>query len=117
MDRTRLDTWLWAARLYKTRSQAKVACDAGHVYLNDAAAKPAHVVKPTDTIRARAPSGLRILRVLSLSDTRGPPPIARALYDDLTPPPLPTTPAPTRDRGTGRPTKRDRRELSRLRGD
>ncbi len=95
---------------------AKIACDAGHVRLNDAPAKPAHNVKPTDLIRARAPSGLRLLRVVALSDTRGPPAAARALFEDLTPV-TPPSPEPARDRGAGRPTKRERRETLRLRGE
>jgi ribosome-associated heat shock protein Hsp15 len=117
----RLDRWLWAARVFKTRSLAAAACDGGKVDVNDHAAKPARAVRPGDTIRVTLPQGRRrILKVAGLDDRRGPPSLARGLYDDLTPPEPPRVrwaPPPLRAPGTGRPTKRERRALDRLRRD
>lgn len=117
MDTCRLDAWLWAARFYKTRSQAKDAVDAGHVSVNGERAKPATALRPGDEVRARLGDSFRLARVTTLSTTRGPAPVARLLYDDLTPP-APPRPARAgiREAGAGRPTKRDRREIERLKG-
>ena len=117
----RLDRWLWAARVFKTRGLAAAACDGGKVDVNDHAAKPARAVRPGDTVRVTLPQGRRrILKVAGLDDRRGPPSLARGLYDDLTPPEPPRVrwaPPPRRAPGTGRPTKRERRALDRLRRD
>ena len=115
----RLDKWLWAARFFKTRSLAAGACGGGKVDVNDEAAKPAKTVRVGDLVRVTLPGGKRIVKVLGLSDRRGPAPDARQLYEDLTPPepPRPRRPAPPlRVPGAGRPTKRERREIDRLRG-
>lgn len=116
----RADKWLWAARMFKTRSLAAKACDAGHVKLAGEGVKPAKLLRIGDTLEIVTPGGLRILEVRGLSETRGPAPIARALYDDHSPPPPPreyVAPFARRERGAGRPTKRDRRDLGKLRGD
>ena len=115
----RVDKWLWAARFFKTRSLAAAACAGGKVDVNDEAAKPAKAVRTGDRLRITLPREKRIVKVLALSDTRGPAPVARALYEDLTPPAPPRlrrAPPPYRPPGAGRPTKRERRELERLRG-
>lgn len=115
----RVDKWLWAARFFKTRSLAAAACAGGRVDVNDEAAKPARLVRPGDLIRVTLPRGKRIARVLGLSGRRGPAPEARQLYEDLTPPALPRirrAPPPFRPPGAGRPTKRERRQIDRLRG-
>jgi ribosome-associated heat shock protein Hsp15 len=120
VDSVRIDKWLWAARLFKTRSLAAKACAGGHVTINGETAKPAKVVHPGDRIEAHTPGGLRIVLVRVLSDKRGPASVARNLLDDLTPPPPPREliePFARRERGAGRPTKRERRVTSRLRGD
>lgn len=114
----RVDKWLWAVRLYKTRSDATDACRAGHVRVNDTSAKPATLVKPGDTVRAVNVSGERIVEVTGLLEKRVGAPVAATCYVDRTPPPAPAearTANFARDRGTGRPTKRDRRQLDRLR--
>ncbi len=117
-DPQRVDKWLWAARLFKTRALAAKACSAGHVHVNGQAAKPAKPVRPGDRIEAVTPGGPRIVEVRALAEKRGPAAAARTLYDDHTPPPPPPGPEPfgRRERGSGRPTKRDRRVLARLRG-
>ena len=115
----RIDKWLWAARAFKTRSLAADACDGGKVDINGDAAKPAKPVRAGDRVEITTPVGRRILKVIALSDRRGPAPAARALYDDLTPPAPPRARQPKppyRPPGAGRPTKRERRETDRLRG-
>lgn len=113
----RLDKWLIAARMFKTRPLAQEACDGGHVTVNERAAAPARAVKVGDMIVALTPAGKRILRVTDLAEKRGPTALARTLYDDLTPPAPPSEePVALRERGAGRPTKRDRRLIDRTRG-
>ncbi len=113
----RLDAWLWGVRMYKTRSAATTACRAGHVRLNGQPAKAAQPVKPGDTIRLRLPGRERILEVTGLVAKRVGAPEAVRHYLDHSPEPVPREllAVPRRDRGTGRPTKRDRRQLDRLR--
>ena len=118
MSAVRLDVWLWAARFYKTRSQAKQACDANQVRVNDETAKPARIVRVGDLVEAKVGDARRIGRVLTLSEVRGPPAVARTLYDDRTPPPLPRMQRiATREPGAGRPTKRERRVMDRWTGE
>lgn len=115
----RIDAWLWAVRVYKTRSAATAACRAGHVRVNDERVKAAHPVRPGDTVRVRVHGLERVLVVRQTMTKRVGAPVAATAMDDLTPapPPKEERPAvPTRERGAGRPTKRDRRRLDRLRG-
>jgi ribosome-associated heat shock protein Hsp15 len=115
----RIDKWLWAARAFKTRSLAAGACDGGKVDVNGEAAKPAKQVRGGDRVEITVVGGRRVLKVMALSERRGPTPEARALYEDLTPPAPPRVPQPRppyRAPGAGRPTKRQRREIDRLRG-
>ncbi len=114
----RIDAWLWAIRAYKTRSAATAACRAGHVRLNGNPAKASQNVVPGDTIRVRQPGYERILEVRRLIVKRVGAEAASHCFTDHTPP-RPAAPAlglPQRDRGAGRPTKKDRREMERLRG-
>jgi ribosome-associated heat shock protein Hsp15 len=116
----RVDSWLWAVRVYKTRSLATAACRAGHVRVNGERVKAAQNVRIGDEVRARISGFDRILKVSRLAVKRVSAPVAAECFIDLTPPPLPRESVPfvpVRDRGTGRPTKRDRREIERLRGD
>ena len=115
----RVDAWTWAIRLYSTRSAATSACKAGHVKVNGAAAKPASPVRVGDTVRAFTPGGERIVVVAGLIDKRTSATIAAENYDDKTPPPPPKeerSAVPRRERGSGRPTKRERRLTDKLRG-
>lgn len=115
----RIDKWLWAARMFKTRSLASTACNAGHVKVNGTSVKPAKTVRVGDQIDVLTPGGPRILEVAALSERRGPAKVAQTLYVDHTPPPPPKEeqPAvPTRERGTGRPSKKEQRLLKKLRG-
>jgi ribosome-associated heat shock protein Hsp15 len=115
---TRLDRWLLAARAFKSRSLAAAACDGGKVTINDASAKPHKLVRPGDEVAFTTPAGRRIWKVIALAERRGPASAARSLYEDLTPPPppAPEAPGPHRERGAGRPTKRDRRQMRKFFG-
>jgi ribosome-associated heat shock protein Hsp15 len=118
MDLVRIDQWLCAARLFKSRTQARDACLGGLVKLNGVAVKPSQDVKVGDEVRATASRGLFIGKVLSVADKRLSAPLARALYDDQSPPPPPKEERmPRRERGAGRPTKQERRALVKFRGD
>lgn len=113
----RVDKWLWAARMAKTRTQASEACDAGHVKLNGNTAKASQKVKPGDRIEAFLPSGRRVLEVRGTAERRGSAPLARSLYNDLAPPVrAPKLDGVAVDTRRGRPTKVDRRKMERLRG-
>lgn len=114
----RIDAWLWAIRAYKTRSAATAACRAGHVRLNGTPAKASATLVTGDKVTVRMPGYERILEVRRLIVKRVGAEVASHCYTDHTPP-RPVAPAlgiPQRDRGTGRPTKKDRREMDRLRG-
>ena len=117
MGDLRLDKWLWAARFFKSRSQATAACDGGKVDVNEQRAKPARAVRVGDLIKVTQGDGRRTARVLALTERRGSGAEAAALYEDLTPP-RPREPRLRpplyRAPGSGRPTKRDRRLLDRL---
>lgn len=115
----RIDSWIWAVRLIKTRSLGATACRGGHVHVNGERVKPAHSVRVGDEVRLRNEGRERIVIVKRLIRKRVGAPVAAQCYIDNSPPPPPreaTAPAGLRDRGTGRPTKRDRREMERLRG-
>lgn len=117
MEGTRVDRWLWATRLYKTRSDAAAACRGGHVAVNGTKAKPATPVRIGDRIQARVHRRDRVVVVSRLIDTRVGAALAAACYVDHSPPP-PADPLPVaaRPRGAGRPSKRERRRIDRLRG-
>ena len=119
MSSVRIDSWVWAVRLTKTRSQATTACRAGHVRVNGQAAKAALPVRVGDEVRVRLHGFDKVYRVTGLATRRGSATEAAKHFEDLTPPPPPRVERPAaiiRDRGAGRPTKRERREIDRLRG-
>lgn len=110
--------WLWSARFFKTRSLAAAACKSGHVRLDGERAKPAQNVKIGAGIEIRGGERPRILIVERLLARRVGAPLAAAAYQDHSPPPLPRDIllVPRRERGAGRPTKKERREIDKLRG-
>jgi ribosome-associated heat shock protein Hsp15 len=120
-DRVRLDKWLWAARLYKTRSLAAEEIGKGRVTVNGQAAKAARELKTGDRLDVRQGWATRTLVVLGLSHVRGPAPVAQALYQE-TAESLAAREAAAAQRRMGvepadslqqgRPTKRDRRQLA-----
>jgi ribosome-associated heat shock protein Hsp15 len=113
-DAVRIDRWLWAARAFRSRTLAAEACDGGKVAVNGTRAKPHKLVRQGDLVGLTTPDGQRSLKVVATAERRGPAAQARTLYEDLTPPtPKAGKPLARRERGTGRPTKRDRRQLDR----
>jgi ribosome-associated heat shock protein Hsp15 len=117
MESTRVDRWLWAVRLTKTRPDAAAACRGGHVRVNDRPAKPATTVSPGDEVRARVGDSTRIVEVVRVIQKRVGAADAVTCYRDRSPAPPAFTEGlvAARDRGTGRPTKRDRRILDKWR--
>lgn len=124
-DSVRLDIWLDVACIYKTRSQAQNACRNGRVEVNGDHGKPHRLVRPGDRIVIRQRGGRRrTLEVVELAATHISKARARELYIDHTPPPTPEeielrrmqrlAAPPKRERGSGAPKKRERRQLRRL---
>ena len=118
----RLDKWLWAARFYKTRSIASDAVDGGHVEVNGERAKPAKHTKPGDELRIRVNQNTYVVHVRALAERRGPASEAQALYEETADSRAQRerlaeqrrlAPTPAYEEG-GRPTKRDRRDMSRV---
>ncbi|HTI65709.1 MAG TPA: RNA-binding S4 domain-containing protein [Gemmatimonadaceae bacterium] len=122
-DRVRLDKWLWAARFFKTRSLATEAVAGGKVEVNGERAKPAKAIKRGDQVRLRLGAFEHTLNVRALSDRRGPAPVAQTLYEETeasrqarerVAEQLRLAPAPFVYEEKGRPTKKDRRALTKL---
>ena len=119
-----MDKWLWAARFFKTRSLAARACELGRIESNGETAKPARPVRADDLLRIKNASGEFQVEVLALSDMRGPAAVAQALYRETDASrELRMKLAEERkampqfeDFREGRPSKRDRRRIDRLRG-
>ncbi|MGW2780810.1 RNA-binding S4 domain-containing protein [Streptomyces populi] len=115
----RVDAWIWSVRLVKTRSIGATACKGGHVRVNGERVKPAYSVRVGDEVRVWHEGRERVVVVKRVIRKRVGAPVAAECYVDNSPPPPPReafAPAGVRDRGAGRPTKRDRREMERLRG-
>ena len=122
---SRLDQWLWAVRAFKTRAAAVTAIKAGVVEVDGRAAKPAHTMRPGERVTVRMGTGAvrwtRTLKVIDIPPSRIGAPLVPQFAEDLTPPEEleksrirePAFPG-WRPRGTGRPTKRDRREIDGL---
>jgi ribosome-associated heat shock protein Hsp15 len=117
----RVDKWLWAVRVYKTRTKAGTACADGHVLVNDVLAKPATKIEVGDVVTARRGDDTIVYVARELIEKRVSAVRAADCVEDQSPPPVPRDrPGQAvfarRDRGAGRPTKRERREIDRLRG-
>ena len=112
----RVDRWLCAVRAFKSRTLAASACNRGQVKVNGKAVRASHSLRVGDEVRARPPRGDIVFVVLGLADKRLSAKAAQLLYEDHSPPPVPQElPVFRRERGSGRPTKHDRRKLERLR--
>lgn len=116
----RVDKWLWYARFFKSRSLATQFCNEGKLRIDDVLINKAHhVVRPGNVLTLVRGAAVRVIRVLALGSRRGPAAEAQALYEDISPPMPPRAEAEpaagARDPGSGRPTKRDRRALDKLR--
>jgi ribosome-associated heat shock protein Hsp15 len=119
METARVDRWLWAVRLFKTRAAAAAACRGGHVRVNAVRVKPAAPVRVGDTVKARVGDRERVVEVSRLIEKRVGAPEAAECLVDHSPPPPPRDPwlqIARREPGAGRPSKRDRRNLDRVRG-
>lgn len=124
MNEVRLDKWLWAARFHKTRSAATAACQAGKVKLNGKSSKPGRMVKIGDHLAATRKDYRQEVRITGLAERRASAKLAAELYEDVTPPEELERMKQMKDmtsafhrsapRTTGRPTKRDRRMINRL---
>ena len=120
----RVDKWLWHARFFKSRSLATAMVSAGRLRVNETpTSKPHYQARPGDVLTFPKDDHIRVIRVEAIGKRRGPAPEAQTLYTDLAPPqPRKKTDAPAeakpaeRERGAGRPTKKERRETDRLRG-
>ena len=115
----RVDTWVWAVRLAKSRSAAQTAVKGGHVKVNGTRVKPAHPVRPGDEVRVLQGDRERVVEVVKVISKRVGAPVAVECYIDNSPPPPPrehVPPVAARERGAGRPTKRDRRNIEKLLG-
>jgi ribosome-associated heat shock protein Hsp15 len=120
-ERLRVDKWLWHARFFKSRTLAAKSVGAGHVRVNrKVVRKPNYMVQPGDILTFALGPHIRVIEVVALGERRGPATEARTLYSDLDPPQprprseLPPKPSGQRERGSGRPTKRERRATDRL---
>jgi ribosome-associated heat shock protein Hsp15 len=114
-----VDSWIWSVRLTRTRSAASAACRAGHVRVNEVRVKPAHTVRAGDEVRLRAEGRERVVVIQQVITKRASAPVAAGCYIDNSPPPPPREEAvavAVRDRGAGRPTKRERRSIEKLLG-
>lgn len=117
----RADKWLWYARFFKTRTLASKVCASGKLRLSGSLVAKAHQkVKVGDVLTFPQGRHIRVVKVVALASRRGPAPEAQGLYEDLKPPTAETrlpldTRAAAREAGSGRPTKKDRRALGRLR--
>jgi ribosome-associated heat shock protein Hsp15 len=124
MTTVRIDKWLWAARFFKTRSLASRACELGRVQSNGQSVKPSRDVRVGDMLQVKNDSGEFQIEILALSEVRGPAPVAQTLYRETEASralrlklaeerkAMPRFETATE----GKPSKRDRREIARLRG-
>ncbi|MDX2052285.1 MAG: RNA-binding S4 domain-containing protein [Polyangiaceae bacterium] len=116
MESVRIDRWLVAARIFKSRVLATEACTGGAVKVNGETVKPSRALRVGEEVSGLAPRGRIVLFVLALAEKRLSAPLARALYEDRSPPPTEEPEFAVRVRGAGRPTKTERRAISRFRG-
>lgn len=113
--KTRIDKWLWAMRIFKTRSLATDACKKGRIIINGLEAKPSHEVKPGEMIFIRKLPVVYTVKVIALTNNRLPAPRVKEFMEDLTSPEeiqklkINESAFFRREKGTGRPTKKDRR--------
>jgi len=123
-EKLRIDKYLWAIRLFKTRTLASDACKAGRVKLDGQNIKPAHEVKIGEVYQVSKGPDRKVVKVTGMLENRVDAKTAVNFYEDITPveethafKSMFHAPVLKRDRGTGRPTKRDRREIDDLKDD
>lgn len=117
----RVDKWLWSVRLFKTRGLATNACKKGHVSIDNLPVKPSRILKPNDILKVRKPPIVRTYKVIKLAEKRMPAKMVYMYMEDLTLPEeleiLRIQKNMTwfsRERGTGRPTKKERRDMDKF---
>jgi ribosome-associated heat shock protein Hsp15 len=117
-ENVRIDKWLWAVRIYKTRSQSTEACRKGHVSIGNLPVKPSRTIHPGEIVKVRKSPVVRTFKILALAEKRMSAKLITDYIEDITPPEdLEILEMQknmlwiSRDRGTGRPTKKDRRDL------
>ena len=122
-DDLRINKWLWAVRIYKTRTMAGEACRAGKIKIDGIAVKPSRIIKPEDIITVSLGPLTRTVRVKALIHNRVSAKLVPDSLEDLTPAEeyerikfMQELNAERRDRGTGRPKKKERRLIDRLKG-
>lgn len=122
LESVRLDTWLNVSRAFKTRSQASRACELSRVRVNGVTSKPRRHVRPGDLVEIDVGDWTRVLEIKGLAEKPIAKALARELYEDRSPPrpddPVARAmrrPAVLREAGAGRPTKKERREIEKLR--
>jgi ribosome-associated heat shock protein Hsp15 len=117
----RIDKWLWAVRIFKTRSKAAEACKKGLVTLNNRPVKPSHTVKPGQVVNVKKAPVIHSFQVLQITQNRMPASLTSGFVEDITPPEQRKLLEVqrkmswfNRKKGTGRPTKKERRNLDRF---
>lgn len=118
MNEVRIDKWMWATRIFKTRTIAVEACKKGRIMINNVTVKPSRMIKIGDVIQVRKPPVTYSFRVLALTESRMGAKLVPGFLENITPPEEyeilelnKISGFVNRARGTGRPTKKDRREL------
>jgi ribosome-associated heat shock protein Hsp15 len=120
IQKIRIDKWLWSVRMYKTRTLATEACAAGKIKIDGDTVKPSYLLKPGQLINISRQGEKWTLKSITLIEKRVGAAIAAACYEDLTPPEeknkllFPASFYEVRDKGTGRPTKKNRREIDKF---
>jgi len=118
MEKARIDKWLWSVRIFKTRSQATDACKKSKIKINDVDVKPSKDIQIGDTVTIKIKNMIKTVKVIGVINKRVSAPIAATMFQDLTPEEeynklkkLQSLNSEWRDRGAGRPTKKQRRDI------
>lgn len=126
LDKVRVDKWLWSIRIFKSRTMATDACKSGRVKVNDKNAKPSTTVERGDLLSVRKEGFNLQFKVIDLIQKRVGAPIAQACYENVTPEAemmkykdwyVGKSQVESREKGAGRPTKRERRDIDQFKGD
>lgn len=123
-NKTRIDKWLWSVRIYKSRSIATEACKSGRVKVNDKSIKPSYILEEGQTVSVNKKEKKWIVKCIKAIEKRVSAELAQTCYEDFSPPEEPRkklgaffyTTSETRDKGKGRPTKKERRVLDKFKG-
>ena len=124
--KVRIDKWLWSVRIFKSRTIATDACKKGHVQIDEVRVKPSHLIEPDAIVQVRKEGYQLIFKVLDTINKRVSAPLAQACYENLTPEEelhkfdswyVGKGRPEIREKGAGRPTKRERRELDEFKDD